>query len=97
MGWSGLVTCDGCGREFRIEPKVKPLKGGGEEHFFRCPNKRCRRRYVTARITAEGVRLRREIERARGELGRARGERRGELARLVDELVGKLRGEVSGA
>jgi hypothetical protein len=50
-----LVTCDQCGAEFKIDLKVKPLKGGGEQHFFKCTNKRCRKRYVVANITPKGI------------------------------------------
>jgi hypothetical protein len=68
MGWNEKVTCDACGTEFKIDLKVKPLKGGGEQHFFKCPNKRCRKRYVVANITPKGVELRHQIQQIRREL-----------------------------
>jgi hypothetical protein len=68
MAWNEKVTCDACGTEFKIDLKVKPLKGGGEQHFFKCPNKRCRKRYVVANITPKGVELRFQIQQVRREL-----------------------------
>jgi hypothetical protein len=75
VAWNELVTCDQCGTQFKLDLKVKPLKGGGEQHFFasgtqgrKCPNKRCRKRYVVANITPKGVELRHQIQQIRRKL-----------------------------
>lgn len=95
MGWNEKVTCGACGTEFKIDLKVKPLKGGGEQHFFRCPNKRCRKRYVVANITPKGVELRFQIQRVREELPQADEARRAELLIDLSGLQKQLEPEVS--
>jgi hypothetical protein len=96
VAWNELVTCDTCGTEFKIDLKVKPLKGGGEQHFFKCPNKGCRKRYVVANITPKGVELRFRIQRVREELQRQADEaRRSELLIDLSELQKQLEPEIS--
>ncbi|GIV73554.1 hypothetical protein [Caldilinea sp.] len=59
------VCCDRCGRSFAPQLRERPLRGGGAQQLFRCPH--CRHAYVVANITAEGLRLRRQMQVARPE------------------------------
>ncbi len=56
------VRCDGCSKTFTPKLKERPVKDGGAEQRFRCPY--CRKWYVVATITAEGVRIRQQMQTA---------------------------------
>lgn len=53
------VRCDGCTQEFTIDVRADVGEDGGEVMYFVCPH--CERRYDVARVSAEGVRLRRQM------------------------------------
>ena len=75
------ATCDKCHREFDIVVKEKPVKGGGAKLFFKCPH--CRKQYLIANITAEGVKIREQIKTATGD----------ELVRLREEYSQHVTGD----
>ena len=82
MGGTGkIVTCDKCNLKFDPVVKEKPVKGGGAQMFMKCP--RCRKQYVIANITAEGVKIREQIKNAIGD----------ELVRLREEYAKHVTGE----
>lgn len=56
------VRCDGCGKSFAPKLKERQVPGGGAQQLFRCPH--CRRTYIVAHITAEGLRIRRQMQTA---------------------------------
>lgn len=86
------IVCDGCGQSFRPVLKERPIKGGGMQQRFRCPH--CRRYYVVANITPEGLKIRQRLQAVSAELEQAPGDE--ELARRLDELRQEFRAEVSG-
>ena len=53
------VTCDGCKKRFTIELKERPLAGGGAQQRFQCPH--CKKYYVVANISAEGIKVRQQL------------------------------------
>lgn len=69
------VTCDRCSKKFEPVVKEKPVKGGGAQMFIKCP--RCRKQYPIANITAEGIKIRQEMQNATGD----------ELMRLREEYA----------
>lgn len=55
-----VVLCEMCGRQAAMDVRARPLKGGGEEQFMKCPH--CKARYLIARLTPKAVKLRRDIQ-----------------------------------
>jgi len=53
------VRCDGCTQEFTIDVKAQAGEDGGEVLYFVCPN--CAKRYEIAHVSAEGVKLRKQM------------------------------------
>lgn len=49
----GWVTCDECGRNFRMVPESAPTESGGERSWFSCPF--CGHQYVMAVISSRGL------------------------------------------
>ncbi len=81
------VKCDGCNKQFAIELKERPLAGGGAQQRFQCPH--CKKYYVVANITAEGVKIRQQVWQAETALQAKPGDDGlvAELARLKGELA----------
>ena len=75
------VRCDKCSKSFAPKLKERPARAGGTEQFFRCPT--CRHTYIVATITAEGVRIRQQMQTAHPE--------------QLSELRRRMAQEVSGA
>lgn len=86
------VNCDKCGKPFTIALKERPVSGGGAEQRFRCPH--CRTWFYVAYITAEGLRIRRQIK----AVEQAMAERPDDesLRTQLGELRTRMRGEVRG-
>ena len=56
------VTCEQCDRPFTATVLYEPTDEGGELVCFDCPH--CDRRYEAATVTAHGIRLREQLQRA---------------------------------
>jgi hypothetical protein len=87
MRWDSLLTCDDCGRKFKVKLEIVELENGGEKHFFSCPG--CKRGYHVATISPKGVEIRRQLEK----LSQSQVKRRG-LARKIRRLRKQLKPEV---
>jgi hypothetical protein len=88
MQWDSLLTCDECGKKFKIKLEIMKLENGGEKHFFSCPH--CERGYHVATISLKGVEIRRQLEK----LSRSQIKRRG-LARKIRKLRKQLKPEIT--
>lgn len=53
------VRCDGCQRDFTVDVQAQAGTDGGEVMYFVCPH--CEKRYEIAHVSAEGVRLRKQM------------------------------------
>jgi predicted Zn finger-like uncharacterized protein len=86
------VNCDKCSKPFTIELKERPVSGGGAEQRFRCPH--CRTWFYVAYITAEGIRIRRQIKQVETQI-----QQRPDDAGLREQLMAlrqRMRAEVRG-
>ncbi len=85
------ITCDSCHASFTPVVKDRPLRGGGKERRFRCPQ--CRRWYVVAVFTPAGVKIAQEIQRVEAAIRRNPADIA--LREQLVELRGQLRPEVT--
>lgn len=53
------VSCDNCGKLFKIKAKTKTHRVNIKETYFRCPH--CKKKYISFVIDGECRRLQREI------------------------------------
>ena len=77
------VRCDGCTQEFTIDVKAQAGEDGGEVLYFVCPN--CAKRYEIAHVSAEGVKLRKQmakVQRAGGKVDHLRKKYLGQVVSL---------------
>lgn len=86
------VICDKCSKPFTIELKERPVSGGGAEQRFRCPH--CRTWFPVAYITAEGVRIRRQIKAVEQAIAQRPDDE--SLRAQLAELRTRMRAEVRG-
>ena len=75
------VRCDGCTQEFTIDVRADVGEDGREVMYFVCPH--CERRYDVARVSAEGVRLRRQMAVVQKAGGKAEHLRKKYFAQVV--------------
>lgn len=75
------VRCDGCTQEFGIAVKADVGEDGGEVMYFVCPH--CEKRYDVARVSAEGVRLRKLMAKVQRAGGKVEHLRKRYLAQVV--------------
>lgn len=90
------VTCDNCSRKFQI--KMKKQNHGLEikEHYFQCPNLKCKKRYTSFVTNQEARKLQKEIRALSAELpGHAATSSPEEYRQKVDEVDAKQK-ELTG-